>query len=100
LAAVDATDCAIEGTVNCVRREEGRGLRSTPLDDTGAGAGTGVGAGALAATLAEAFAADLVAVLAVADGALAVAVVLLVVAFNSRLLAVRWVSRGARARGQ
>ncbi len=28
LAPVDATDCAIEGTVSCTRREEGRPVRT------------------------------------------------------------------------
>ena len=39
-AAVDATDCAIEGTVNCARREEGR------PDFTGTAGGPAVPGGA------------------------------------------------------
>ena len=98
MAAVEATDCAIEGTVNWVSREDGRGLRSTPLDTTGSGAGarTATFAGVLAAALTAAFAgaltagfagvlagAFLAAALAAVEGALVAAVDLLVVAFNS-----------------
>jgi hypothetical protein len=41
LAAVEATDCAIDGTVNCANREEGRpALAGTDAVAIGAGAGS------------------------------------------------------------
>ena len=41
LAAVDATDCAMEGTVNCARREDGRpALAGIDAVATGMGSGT------------------------------------------------------------
>ncbi|MGP1683190.1 MAG: hypothetical protein ACTS8S_12780, partial [Giesbergeria sp.] len=103
----------MEGTVSCVRRDEGRVLRSTPLDKTGAGTGatgrtsafgmdfTTAFAGDFSTVLAVAFTAGLVLALAAGaftavDCTLATGLGLLVAAFNSRLLAVQWVSRGAR----
>ena len=53
LAAVEATDCAMDGTVSCAKRDEGRPARAGVEEEvTGAGSGAGaalaVGIAALA----------------------------------------------------
>jgi hypothetical protein len=49
LAAVDATDCAMDGTVSCAKREDGRPDFTGMVFVTGAGAGAG-GVGAITCT--------------------------------------------------
>ena len=49
LGAVDATDWAIEGTVTCAKREEGRGLLARATAAGAAAFGTELAAGAIVA---------------------------------------------------